>query len=237
MDMEQELARPAAAELSAGDRSKKNLMLLVLVIGLLTLAGMVGYYWYMSAHYVRTEDARVDATMVSISPQITGRIDQIFIAEGDKVSQNTIIARQVDFTLASSANLEMAVIKSPVSGTVIRKIANVGETGTPGQPIAMVADIDSVFITANVEETELHKVAPGQLVEFTVDAFPGYAFTGQVSSIVNATVSTFSLLSSSNTGGNFTKVVQRIPVKISIHNLQGCKLMPGMNAIVKIHVS
>jgi multidrug resistance efflux pump len=87
-----------------------------------------------------------------------------------------------------------------------------------------------------VEETELHKVKAGQFVEFTVDAFPNVYFTGQVSSLGDATVSTFSLLPSQNTGGNFTKVVQRIPVKISIKDFQGCRLLPGMNAIVKIHI-
>lgn len=215
---------------------KKLMMMAVLIVGAVTILGVIGYYWYMSSYYARTDDARVDATLVSISPQIAGRIAEIYVAEGDTVSQGAIIARQVDFSLASGTNLDLAVIKSPVNGTVIRKMGNVGETGVTGQPIVTVADISSVFITANIEETELHKIKPGQTVDFTVDAFPGVEFTGQVSSIVNATTSTFSLLSSTNTGGNYTKVVQRIPVKISIKSLQGCKLMPGMNAMVKIHI-
>lgn len=222
------------AEVKTGN--KKQIMIAVLIALVVTIFGVVGYYWFMSSHYVRTDDARVDATLVSISPQIAGKIAEIYVAEGDTVSQGSLIARQVDFSLASGTNLDMAVIKSPVTGTVIRKTGNVGETGITGQPIVTVADISSAFIAANIEETELHKIRPGQTVDFTVDAFPGVEFTGQVSSIVNATTSTFSLLSSSNTGGNYTKVVQRIPVKISIKNQQGCKLMPGMNAVVKIHI-
>lgn len=216
--------------------NKKLMMIVVLIAGILTICGVTGYYWYMSAYYVRTDDARVDATMVSVSPQMSGKIAEIYVAEGDTINQGALIARQVDLTLASGTNLDVAIIKSPLSGTVIKKIGNVGETGIPGQPIVMVADISSAFITANVEETDLSQVKPGQLVDFTVDAFPGVNFTGQVSSIVNATTSTFSLLGSTNTGGNYTKVVQRIPVKINIKNLQGCKLMPGMNAFVKIHI-
>jgi len=216
--------------------NKKLMMIVVLIAGILTICGVTAYYWYMAFHYVKSDDARVDATMVSISPQISGKIAEIYVNEGDTINQGALIARQLDLTLSSGANLDMAVIKSPISGTVIKKIGNVGETGIPGQPVVMVADISSTFITANIEETELSKVKPGQAVDFSVDAFPGVKFAGQVNSIVNATTSTFSLLGSSNTGGNYTKVVQRIPVKINIKDLQGCKLMPGMNAIVKIHV-
>ncbi len=216
--------------------NKKLMMLVVLIAGILTITGVTGYYWYMSSHYVRTDDAKVDATMISISPQISGKIAEIYVSEGDTINQGALIARQLDLTLASGINQDMAVIKSPISGTVIKQIGNVGETGIPGQPIIMVADISNAFITANIEETELSKIKPGQLVDFTIDAFPGVNFNGQVSSIVNATTSTFSLLGSSNTGGNYTKVVQRIPIKINVNNLQGCKLMPGMNAIIKVHV-
>jgi multidrug resistance efflux pump len=224
----------AAAEIKNGN--KKRMLISVLAVMLLAVIGVVVYYWYTASHYVSTDDARVDATLVSISPQIAGTIAEIYVSEGDTVSQGSLIARQVDYTLSSSSNLDLVVIKSPVSGTVIKKIGNVGETGVTGQPIVMVADIDRVYITADIEETELSRVRPGQAVDFTVDAFPGVDFTGQVSSITNATTSTFSLLSSTNTGGNYTKVVQRIPVKISINSLQGCRLMPGMNAVVKIHI-
>jgi multidrug resistance efflux pump len=185
---------------------------------------------------VDTEDARVDGTIVKVSPQITGRISEMGVAEGDQVKEGAIIARQVEFNLSQSANLDLAVIKSPISGTVIKKIGNVGEVGVPGSTLVMVADLSSLYITANIEETKLYKVKPGQSVSFTVDSIPGVRFTGQVISLGEATNSTFSLLPSQNTGGNFTKVVQRVPVKISIKNYQGQRLLPGMNAIVRINV-
>lgn len=215
---------------------KKLMMISVVVAMVLVLCGVTGYYWYMGTYYVRTDDARVDGAIVNVSPQITGKISDIYVAEGDTVKEGSLIARQVDYSLSQGVNLDLSVIKSPIKGTVIRKIGNVGEVGTPGQPIVMVSDLSNVYITADVEETEIHKIKPGQTVDFTVDAFPGVKFTGQVTSIVNATVSTFSLLSSQNTGGNFTKVVQRVSVKISINDFQGCRLMPGMNSMVKIHV-
>jgi multidrug resistance efflux pump len=216
----------------------KNKKILYLVFGLMVIimAVVTSVYWYNSSHYVDTEDARVDGTIVKVSPQISGRISEMNVAEGDDVKQGAIIARQVDYQLTSGLNLDLAVVKSPITGTVIKKIGNVGEIGTPGSPVALVADLKSLYITANVEEKELYKVKPGQNVEFTIDSIPGVDFSGQVHSIGDATVSTFSLLPSQNTSGNFTKVIQRIPVKISIKSYQGQRLLPGMNAIIRIYI-
>lgn len=214
----------------------KRILYLVLALMVVTLAVVTAVYWYNSSHYVDTEDARVEGTIVKVSPQITGRISEMNVDEGDNIKEGAIIARQVDYQLTPGLNLDLSVIKSPITGTVIKKIGNVGEVGTPGSPIAMVADLKNLYITANIEETELHKVKPGQDVKFTIDSVPGVDFSGQVISIGEATVSTFSLLPAQNTNGNFTKVVQRVPVKISIKNYQGQRLLPGMNAIVRIYI-
>ncbi|OPX86670.1 MAG: putative multidrug resistance protein EmrK [Pelotomaculum sp. PtaB.Bin104] len=219
---------------------KKAVFYIVLAAMICTLAGVTFYYWYNSNNYVDTDDARVDGTTVKISPQVSGKILEMNIDEGDTVKDGQIIARQVDFTstpsMSAGANPDLYLVKSPISGTVIKKTGNVGEVGVPGQPVAMVADLNNLYITANVEETDLYKVKAGQQVDFTVDSIPGAKFNGQVISIGDATVSTFSLLPAQNTGGNFTKVVQRVPVKIGIKNYQGKRLIPGMNAVVRIHV-
>jgi len=215
---------------------KKAILYVVLAAMIFSLTGVTLYYWYKNSHYVDTEDARVDGAIVKISPQISGRISEMNVAEGDYVKEGAIIARQVDYQLTSGLNLDLAVIKSPIAGTVIKKIGNVGEIGAPGSPVAMVSDLKSLYITANIEETELSKVKTGQDVDFTIDSIPGVEFSGQVISIGEATVSTFSLLPSQSTSGNFTKVVQRIPVKIGIKSYQGQHLLPGMNAIVRIYI-
>ncbi len=215
---------------------KKAILYVVLAAMVFSLTGVTLYYWYRNSHYVDTEDARVDGAIVKISPQISGRISEMNVAEGDFVKEGSIIARQVDFQLTSGLNLDLSVIKSPITGTVIKKIGNVGETGVPGSPIVMVADLKSLYITANIEETKLYKIKAGQNVDFTIDSIPGVEFSGQVISIGEATVSTFSLLPSQSTSGNFTKVIQRIPVKIGIKSYQGQRLLPGMNAIVRIYI-
>lgn len=219
------------------DKKKKIMMLSASFVMLVIMAGVAGYYWFMQAHYVITDDARIDGRIISVSTQITGKINDIYVGEGDLVKEGQNLVRQTDLSLSSGANIDLSVIKSPITGTVIQKTGNVGEIGTPGYPIMMLADLKNLYVTAEVEETDLTKIRPKQLVEFTVDAFPGVAFTGQVISINKATVSTFSLLPSKNTGDSFTKVVQRIPVKISITDYHACQLVPGMNVTVKIHVA
>lgn len=219
------------------DQKKKSLMIAVFVISALLMLGVAGYYWYMKIHYVTTDNARIGGTIVNVSTQITGKIAEIYVQEGDVVRTGQNILRQADLSLSSSANLDLAVIKSPINGTVIKKIGNVGEIGTPGYPLLMLADLKNLYVSAEIDETDLARVIPKQMVDFTVDAFPGVAFRGQVISATKATVSTFSLFPSKNTGDNFTKIVQRIPVKISINDYQNCALLPGMNVTVKIHVT
>ncbi|OPZ71569.1 MAG: Multidrug export protein EmrA [Firmicutes bacterium ADurb.Bin456] len=214
----------------------KAVIYAVLTVMILTLTGVSFYYWYKNAHYVDTEDARVDGVIVKVSPQISGIITDMYIEEGDLLREGALIARQADYTLSPGANPDLSAIKSPLSGTVIKKIGNVGEVGVPGSPVAMLADLNNLHITANIEETELARVKPGQAVEFTIDSTPGIKYSGRVISIGEATVSTFSLLPSQNVSGSFTKVVQRVPVKIGINGYQGRRLLPGMNAAVRIYV-
>jgi membrane fusion protein (multidrug efflux system) len=97
--------------------------------------------------------------------------------------------------------------------------------------------LDTVWIVANYKETQLTRVAVGQRASITVDSFPGVTIWGHVDSIAPASGSQFTLLPPDNATGNFTKVVQRIPVKIVLdpgHPLVG-KLRPGMSVIATIH--
>jgi len=215
---------------------KKKNIYIVLAAMIITLASVSFYYWYENTNFVSTEDARVDGTIVKVSPQISAKILELPIEENQYVKQGDIIGRLSDVSISQGVNLDLSVIKAPISGTILKKIGNVGEVGSPGVPVAMMADLKSLYITANIEENKLNKVKVGQFVEYTIDTFPGYHFQGKVISIGEAANSVFSLLPTQNTGNSFTKVTQRIPVKISIDDYHNLKLLPGMNAVVKIHV-
>ncbi len=213
---------------------KKILIISVLTLMFAAMAAVGLYYWYQNAYYVATEDARITADLVKISPQISGKLLEFTVNEGDQVSQDQVIGRQEMVSLPDTS-LDLSVIKAPISGTIIRKAANLGEVVGPGQPLAMVANLNKVYVSANIEETKLGRVRPGQNVEIRVDSCPAWVFNGTVESLGQAASSTFSIIPTS-TGGNFTKVIQRIPVKIKLINDSGKTLLPGVNAEVKIYV-
>ncbi len=107
-------------------------------------------------------------------------------------------------------------IYAPNDGTVVKKAVNVGAAMTPGQTIVTITQGDYVWVEANFKETQLTDVRPGQPAEVSVDAFPGKIFKGRVQSINEASGASTALLPPDNATGNFTKVVQRIPVRIEL---------------------
>ena len=117
----------------------------------------------------------------------------------------------------AQVTLDDTVIRAPSNGTIVRKGANVGDALSPGQTIATMTKGDYVWIQANFKETQLQYVRVGQPVTCTVDAYPGKTFYGKVQSVNEASGNTTSLLPADNATGNFTKVVQRIPVKIILY--------------------
>lgn len=135
-------------------------------------------------------------------------------------SQIRTFEAQVAQAKAALANAQVTLndtlIPAPTDGTVIKKAVNVGSSLSPGQTVVTMTQGDYVYITANFKETQLRDVRPGQSVEIEVDSFPGRIFKGHVQSINEATGATQALLPPDNATGNFTKVVQRIPVRIEL---------------------
>jgi multidrug resistance efflux pump len=213
---------------------KKRKILIVIGIAMFAaLGGIVFYYWYNNTYFVTTEDARVTGDLIKVSPQINGKLLEFNVEEGDSVSQDQILGRQ-EMTNLPDINVDQSIIRAPINGIVIKKIGNVGEIEAAGQSLAMIVDPQKLYITANIEETKLGKVKQEQNVDITIDQIEGKTITGKVKYVGKASNSTFSLLPTS-TSGTFTKVVQRIPVKIELDKVNS-ELLPGTNAIVKIHV-
>jgi len=130
-------------------------------------------------------------------------------------------------------DLEDRTLRSPVAGVVDRTFVEPGEYVGPGQRLLLVHDPSGVWIEANVKETQLRRLAVGQKVRVRVDAYPDEAFEGVVEGIGHAATSTFALLPTPNPSGNFTKITQRVPVRIGLAQRDG-KLRPGMMVEVRI---
>jgi membrane fusion protein (multidrug efflux system) len=137
--------------------------------------------------------------------------------------------------------LRNAAIASPMDGVVAKRWALPGDVVQPGQAVLSVTDLNHLWVTANLEESRLSAVHPGDRVFLRVDAFPGRKFSGNVLEIGSTTAAQFSLMPPNNAAGNFTKITQRVPVKISIEpddaqSLPGVRLIPGMSVEVKVKV-
>jgi len=144
-------------------------------------------------------------------------------------------SKQALLTLAR-ITLGYTRIVSPVAGRLGERGVREGQYVHAGVQVNSVVPLDTVWVVANYKETQLTQVKIGQRASITVDTFPGVVVTGYVQSISPASGSQFSLLPPDNATGNFTKVVQRIPVKIVLdqnHLLAG-RLLPGMSVITTI---
>jgi len=146
-------------------------------------------------------------------------------------------AQKAEATLASARlQLDYTVIRASSSGRVAKKNVEVGQRLQPGQPVMAVVD-DQVWVVANFKENQLAHLRAGEKVQVSVDAVQGRVFQGVVDSFSPGTGAEFSLLPPDNSTGNFTKVVQRLPVKILFANdslTTAARLAPGLSAVVSV---
>ncbi|WP_165720355.1 HlyD family secretion protein [Bordetella trematum] len=129
---------------------------------------------------------------------------------------------------AARQNLAYTRIVAPVAGTIGRRSLREGAYVTVGQPLTAIVPLQQVYIVANYRETQLAHVRPGQPVEIEVDALPGVTLNGEVDSLAPASTASYEPLGPLNASGNFTKVVQRLPVRI--------RLLPGQPEAERLRV-
>jgi len=128
------------------------------------------------------------------------------------------------------------IVRSPVDGIVDQKFVEPGEYVIPGQRLLLLHDPRTVWVEANIKETKLERLRPGQTVSIAVDAYPDRNFTGTIERIGNSTTSQFALLPSPNPSGNFTKITQRVPLRIAVTQPDDFPLRPGMMVEIDIDV-
>jgi membrane fusion protein (multidrug efflux system) len=133
-------------------------------------------------------------------------------------------------------DLSFTVIRAPVAGVLGNRAVEVGAYVQPGTRLGALVPLSSVHVDANFKETQLASIRPGETVEIEVDAFGGRHFSGRVESVAPASGATFSLLPPENATGNFTKIVQRVPVRIALdpEALKDAVLRPGMSVVARV---
>lgn len=180
---------------------------------------------------------QASANLVAMQRQAGAATAQVSNAE---IGSKFALARYASARAArenAALQLSYARVVAPVSGAVSRKQIEPGQLVQPGQPLLTLVADSNVWVTANFKETQLSDLRVGQRAELEVDSYPGCTAEGTVQSLGAATGAKFALLPPDNSTGNFTKVVQRLPVRIAV--TKGCgsdlPLRPGMS--VTAHIS
>ena len=215
-------------------RATKIRLLVILGLAVLAAVAFGVYYIFNTSNYVTTDNAQIDGNQISINAPATGTLIDWRGQQGTELHKNAPVGR---IEIQGGYVQPQMVIRSPADGTVAVDNGVEGSFVTAGTQLAIAYDSSGVFVTARVKETDIDKVQVGRAVDISVDAYPGEQLTGRVAEVKTGAAGVFSLFPQSNTSGNFQKVTQVIPVKITIDDLKNLPLVPGMNVTVKIHRS
>lgn len=176
------------------------------------------------------------ATVRALQEQRAAAESGVSSAESsERLAQAKLEAAQAQRDLAA-LELSHTHVTAPIAGTVARLQVDPGQLLEPGQPLMAVVDRSSTWVTANFKETDIRSLDEGQMVDIEVDAYPDCSAMGRVESFSPATGAKFALLPPDNATGNFTKVVQRVPVRIRV--VKDCgpdePLRAGLSAVVHV---
>ncbi|MDQ6672367.1 MAG: HlyD family efflux transporter periplasmic adaptor subunit [Chloroflexota bacterium] len=211
-------------------------------------AAVFGFNTYREGQlYVSTDNALLTGQPVQVGSMNAGRVESILPSIGSTVRKGDVIAQvalpsqvgmgqngqpKMGFLGAGDTRVD---VQAPIDGVVIAEPVGIGATVAAGQAIVSLVDPTQLWVNANIEETNVGKLKPGQSVTVHVDALNA-DIPGKVEAVTPATANTFSLLPTSNTSGNYTKVTQLVPVRIAV-NLGNQPLLLGANVEVKIRVA
>lgn len=179
---------------------------------------------------------QADAALAGADAQIASARANIGVLEAQyQEAQATL--RNLELSRDKAArDLSFTVLRAPYDGVVGNFAVEQGDLVSPGQKLAVVVPLNKLYVVANFKETQLARLVPGERVKLSVDAIDGAEFEGTVSSLAPASGQVFSLLPAENATGNFTKVVQRVPVRIDVSDaaLASGKLRAGLSVIVDV---
>ncbi len=162
---------------------------------------------------------------------------RLSVLRAQKIEAQSAVSQAVaEVDLAQQA-LDDTVLRAPFDGVIGNRSVQVGALVQPGQQLLILVPLPNVYVVANFKETQISGLAPGQQVSVEIDAFPDQKFVGEVDSFSPATGAEFSLLPPENATGNFTKITQRVPVRIKLTpNKMTASLRPGLSVVVDVDV-
>jgi len=194
-----------------------------------------GFGSVQNAQQAQAKISGAQATLERDNANLVSAEKQVDLLKAEIVQANAAAARAQAVQDQAELNLGYTTIVAPIDGVVGNRTLRVGQFVTAGTQLMSVVPLAGAYVVANYKETQLTDVHKGQAVDISVDMFPGQVVHGHVDSLAPASGQEFALLPPDNATGNFTKVVQRIPVKIVLDgNDPNVALRPGMSVIPSI---
>ena len=211
---------------TANRKISRPMVIAVVIVILLAGLGIAGYFVYEGSFYYQTDNAKVDTIIYQLSANASGQLVRLYVSQGDEVKAGQVLA-QVE---------KGPYVRSPVDGTVTDVKMQKGNYVNASDIILVVAKTSDMYITANVEETNILKIQKGQSVSVSLDAY-GKSFDGYVEDVNTVTSTKLTGSTSSfTTSGTYTKVTQLIPIKIKLVDNVDLVDIIGTNATVKIRI-
>jgi membrane fusion protein (multidrug efflux system) len=195
-----------------------------------------GYGSVQNAQQAQSRIAGAQATVQRDTANLASALKQVDLLKAEIAQATASLARADALEHQAELNLGYTTIVAPIDGVVGNRTLRLGQYVQAGTQLMSVVPVASAYVIANYKETQLTDVHEGQAVEIAVDMFPGQIVHGHVDSLAPASGQEFALLPPDNATGNFTKVVQRIPVKIALDDSSNAPiaLRPGMSVIPTI---
>ena len=195
-----------------------------------------GYGSVQNAQQAQSRIAGAQAAIQRDTANLASALKQVDLLKAEIVQAGAALARAEAVQGQAQLNLDYTSIIAPIDGVVGNRTLRTGQYVQAGTQLMSVVPVAGAYVVANFKETQLTDVRKGQAVDIAVDMFPGQIVHGHVDSIAPASGQEFALLPPDNATGNFTKVVQRIPVKIALNrdNTPTIELRPGMSVIPTI---
>lgn len=220
-------------------KRRAAIALAVLVVAFAGLSFLLNRFWYQPTYsFIFTDNARIEGARVKVVADHRGQVERLLVDTGDEVQRRQpvailkVISSVSAPTDTSTPKYIYQNVLSPSSGIVVSREVDVGNTVTPGQPLLTIADLNDIWVIANIDENVVTRVQPGQEVDIHVDA-TGAILKGRVGYVVPSTASVVQrpeespLVVAANT--------QDVPVKISLESKGDYQLYPGLSVEVTIY--
>jgi membrane fusion protein, multidrug efflux system len=193
-----------------------------------------GYGSLQNAQAAQSRNASAEAAIQRDQANLASALKQVDLIKAELAQAVAASARAAALQRQAELNLSYTTITAPIDGVVGNRTLRTGQYVQAGTQLMSLVPATGAYIIANYKETQLTNVHQGQAVDVAVDMFPGQVVHGHIDSLAPASGQEFALLPPDNATGNFTKVVQRIPVKIALDGGASIELRPGMSVIPTI---